>query len=117
VTDTAPSDGVDRLAAALLARIVALFHLEPVAPSALDESVFGEESHGIGGRTLDSLDVALLIVTLEEELGTRLADRDDLSEVQTLRGFAGLAAGRCNAGALEAFCAKWAPATWAAPPG
>ncbi len=100
-------EDVDRLAAALLARIAALFDIDDVAPSAVDEPIFDADNPSIGGRTLDSLDTALLTVTLEEELGTRLVDREDLESAKTLRGFAALAAGRCNAAALDSFCLRW----------
>jgi hypothetical protein len=100
---------IDRLAMALLARVAALFGLGTVHQSTIEEPVFQDGGYAIGGRTLDSLDIAVLVVTLEEDLGGSFADAEDLLAARTLRALASTAAGRCNAGALEKFCTTWAP--------
>jgi hypothetical protein len=99
----------DRLAAALLARTAALFRIDRVGPSDLDTPVFEAEGVGLGGRALDSLDLALLGSTLEDELGMPLVGHSDLEDAATLRELAVLAAPRCNPAALDRFCARWAP--------
>jgi hypothetical protein len=101
---------VDRFAAAVLTRVAAMFGIEQFDSAALDTPIFDSEGYGIGGRTLDSLDIALLLVTLEEELGIRLVGGDDLEAARTIREFAARTADRCNPGALDTFCLRWASA-------
>jgi hypothetical protein len=109
MSTSAGTDAVDRLAGALLARVAALFRIEHVGPADLDQPVFEPEGDGLGGRAFDSLDLALLGVTLEDELGTALIAHGELEDVATLRQLAAMAAPRCNPVALDRFCTRWAP--------
>jgi hypothetical protein len=105
----AHTDLADRLAGALLARTAALFRIDRVSPSDLDTPVFDANGAGLGGRALDSLDLALLGSTLEDELGMPLVGHVELEDASTLRELAALAAPRCNPAALDRFCVRWAP--------
>jgi hypothetical protein len=105
----AGTDAVDRLADALLARVAALFRIEHVGPADLDKPVFEAAGDGLAGRVLDSLDLAVLGVTLEDELGTPLVASGELENVATLRELAVVAEPRCNPAALDRFCTRWAP--------
>lgn len=96
------------LAMAILNRGIALLGLDP---SLVAEQIsYSEESAGgsdLSDLAVDSMNLAELLVTLEDDLDVSLFDLDELGSATSLVDLAELLLEHCSPSVLTKFCDRW----------
>jgi acyl carrier protein len=72
-----------------------------------ERSFFSSDAVSVGDRSLDSIDLVELLVTVEEETDVPVIDMVDREGIDSLRGVAAALVREADAATIEGFCTQW----------